>query len=101
MDAAERGTVQQTEGTVQQTEGTVQQTGRVPHQRGRTTDALRAEATEARWLNIVQVAKMTGYSRDTILRERELGRLHGSQPTGRGWRFELREVERWMSNGSA
>ena len=70
------------------------------HQARRTTDRKRAAAVPVRWLSIPEVAKLTSYSTETIKREIELKRLKASKPTGRGWRIEVSELERWMAAGA-
>lgn len=46
----------------------------------------------------VQLAKLTGYSGDTILNERKVGRLRGGEkrPGVQGWVFPKKEVITWL-----
>lgn len=48
-------------------------------------------------LTTTDVAKMTGYSRNTIARFAATGQLPGIQrKPGAAWRFRLEDVERFM-----
>jgi hypothetical protein len=105
----EAGMDQQTEATVQESDGQPKRSRRffgrslrpgtpVRRRPVRTRSLSPSERVYAanamvRWVPIAEAAKMTSFSIDTLLRERELGRLQMAKPTGRGWRIEISELE--------
>ena len=58
------------------------------------------EASDARWISVVEVARHLGVGRDTVYRW-IVSKGMPAHRVGRFWRFQLSEVDAWVKSGGA